>query len=284
MAGLKKRNGRRKKDAARRRRAAVFSVAALLLIFALGYLYRERIFAYGSSGNFTAPGDENRPPVAEEYPAEPEPPEEEPAEATPNEPLLPGDPYILIPVTKQTNLGDYKPDDLEQIPAELVRPEQRQYEYFLRKEVLAQLLLLWEDARAAGMELYINSAFRSYNTQDQLFRDNASRYGEDVASKFSARPGQSEHQLGTAVDFNSPGYYLTKAFGGAPEGCWLAENAHRYGFAMSYPADSQHITGYDYEPWHFRYIGVEAARRWKESGLVLCQFLEQLNESGGRFF
>ena len=89
----------------------------------------------------------------------------------------------------------------------------------------------------------------------------------DRASTFSARPGQSEHQLGTTLDFDSRG--------GKAGWDWLEENAHHYGFALSYP-DAQAITGYIEEPWHYRYIGVAAAREWKESGLVLCEYLKLL--------
>ena len=131
---------------------------------------------------------------------------------------------------------------------------------------LAQLKQMWCAAEADGVILTVTSAYRSYATQKQLFNDYAASHGEAEADTFSARPGQSEHQLGTTLDFNSKG--------GTDGWDWLAENAHNYGFAMSYPEDAREITGFIYEPWHYRYIGVAAAGEWKKSGLVLCQYLE----------
>ena len=127
-------------------------------------------------------------------------------------------------------------------------------------KALERLEKLYQAAEEDGITLDIRSAYRSYSTQKWLFNDYASRHGEEEANRFSARPGQSEHQLGTAVDFGGTSVDFTAAFGETDRGRWLAENAHKYGFALSYPQNKEHITGYIYEPWHFRYIGVEAAR------------------------
>lgn len=287
---LKKRKSRQSK----RKRKLILVVVALLFALAItGYSYRDFIFAamdkHVAAGLELPPTDaepvETEEPGGEDEAFEPADPAE-PGWTEEDLPPLPEPPpgellrikdgdYLLALVTRYTTLGDYEPSDLRQIPAEMIRPEQRQWQYYLRAEALEHLLLLLEDARGAGMELFINSAYRSYKTQDQLFRDYASRHGEEKANTFSARPGQSEHQLGTAVDFNSPASYMGQDFGNTPEGRWLAENAHRYGFALSYPEGATEITGYIYEPWHFRYIGVEAAAAWKESGMVLCEFLEK---------
>ena len=167
------------------------------------------------------------------------------------------------------------PTDLVPIPREMWYQE---YPFQLRKEAYIHLRAMWEDARAEGLNLAVCSAYRSYDTQRHLFNSYAAKYGEKEANRSSARPGQSEHQLGTTVDFavrGVPEAYLDEYFGETPEGIWLAENAYKYGFAMSYPQGTEEITGYIYEPWHFRYIGVKAAEEWKESGLILCQFLEQ---------
>ncbi|NLC51446.1 MAG: M15 family metallopeptidase [Firmicutes bacterium] len=182
--------------------------------------------------------------------------------------------YLLALVTKQTTLGDYAPTDLVPIPAEYIKPAQRQWKYYLRQEACENLIRMCEAAREEGVELFVISAYRSYETQERLFRDYAQRNGEEKANTFSARAGQSEHQLGTVVDFGGTSVDKTQAFADTQPGRWLAENAHRFGFAMSYPLDSQRITGYIYEPWHFRYIGEESALAWKESGQVLCVFLE----------
>jgi D-alanyl-D-alanine carboxypeptidase len=91
----------------------------------------------------------------------------------------------------------------------------------------------------------------------------------------SARPGHSEHQLGTTADISNAdvGYRLTEEFGETPAGRWLAENAWRYGFVLSYPEGAEAVTGYKYEPWHFRWVGEAAAAAVRDSGLTLHEWL-----------
>jgi len=179
--------------------------------------------------------------------------------------------YLLALVTKETTLrSDYAPTDLHSIPA-YMKPS---YSMKLRKEALEHLTDLWHAADADGVTLGIRSAYRSYSTQKGLFQDYASRHGEEKANRFSARAGQSEHQLGTTVDFGGTGVDFQAAYAQTPQGEWLAANAYKYGFAMSYSQNKEHITGYIFEPWHYRYIGVDAAREWKESGKTLKEYLE----------
>jgi D-alanyl-D-alanine carboxypeptidase len=179
--------------------------------------------------------------------------------------------YLLALVIKDTTLkSDYVPANLVAVPA-YMHPS---YNMQLRKEALEHLESLWQAAKADGVTLHIRSAYRSYNTQKGLFNDYASRYGEEQANRFSARPGQSEHQLGTAVDFGGTSVDFKADYGQTPQGLWLAANAYKYGFAMSYAEGKEHITGYIYEPWHYRYIGVDAAAEWKASGKTLKEFLE----------
>lgn len=179
--------------------------------------------------------------------------------------------YLLALVVKDTTLkSDYVPPDLQPVPAHM-KPA---YSMQLRAKALEHLEKLYQAAAGDGVELAIRSAYRSYSTQKGLFEDYASRYGEEEANRFSARPGQSEHQLGTAVDFGGTAVDFKAAYGETPQGQWLAENAWRFGFALSYPAGKEHITGYIFEPWHYRYIGVAAAAEWKNSGKTLKGFLE----------
>ena len=178
--------------------------------------------------------------------------------------------YLLALVTKETTLSeDYEPSDLEPIPS-YMKPF---YNMYLRAMALEMLKALWYSAREDGITLRIRSAYRSYSTQEGLFNDYASRHGEEEANRFSARPGQSEHQLGTTVDFGGTDVDLTADYAKTEQGRWLAEHAHRFGFALSYPEGKEHVTGYIYEPWHYRYIGVEAAHAWKDSGLTLKEYL-----------
>jgi len=201
-----------------------------------------------------------------------EPPADESADAI-DLPLLviaDGD-YLLALVVKDTTLrSDYVPPDLQPVPA-YMKPA---YSMQLRVRALEHLEQLYQAAADDGVELAIRSAYRSYSTQKGLFEDYASRYGVEEANRFSARPGQSEHQLGTAVDFGGTSVDFKAAYGETPQGQWLAENAWRFGFALSYPAGKEHVTGYIFEPWHYRYLGVDAAAEWRSSGKTLKEFLE----------
>ena len=279
------------------RKGTLIWIVVLLALLITGYHYRAHIYAFvdhfiagpPDGGTALPPTD---PEPEEEEPAEQEPePEdpageeaggEEPGEETEPGPLPEGElpqaadaDYLLVLVTKQMTLGRYTPSDLVAVPLELAAPGRENWGFQPRREACDQLAPMAADARAEGVALFVNSAYRSYDTQERLFWEYAAIHGEAEANTFSARPGQSEHQLGTAIDFGGTPYDFTDSFGETPAGIWLAQNAHRYGFAMSYPPSTQAITGYIYEPWHFRYIGVEAAAEWKESGLVLCQFLAQ---------
>lgn len=126
-----------------------------------------------------------------------------------------------------------------------------------------------------GIELAAVSGFRSYERQAAIFANAVQRKGEVEANRVSARPGQSEHQTGLAMDVSSAsvGYALVEAFGETVEGKWLAQNAPKYGFIIRYPKGKEHITGYRYEPWHLRYVGVEHAMKISQRGLTLEEYL-----------
>jgi LAS superfamily LD-carboxypeptidase LdcB len=131
------------------------------------------------------------------------------------------------------------------------------------------------DAYAAGNDIYARSAYRSYSEQAATYAYWVSVLGEEEASRISAKPGHSEHQLGTTVDLTDAtvGFDLVESFGTTASGQWLMANAHLYGFALSYPACCEATTGYAYEPWHWRFIGPAHAAAWKASGLTLVEYL-----------
>ncbi len=133
----------------------------------------------------------------------------------------------------------------------------------------AQLQVMFAAAKEQGLSFWVKSGYRSYVDQYIIYNDYVARDGVAAADRYSARPGHSEHQSGLAFDLNS----LTAAFADTPEGIWLAENCHKYGFIIRYPKDKEEITGYMYEPWHVRYLGVEKATEVYESGLCLEEFL-----------
>ncbi len=110
-------------------------------------------------------------------------------------------------------------------------------------------------AKKDGISIYNVSGYRSYNTQKDLYNGYVSRNGRTRADTFSARPGTSEHQTGLATDINS----VSDSFANTKAYKWLIANSYKYGFILRYPKGKEFITGYKYEPWHFRYVGKETA-------------------------
>lgn len=123
-------------------------------------------------------------------------------------------------------------------------------------------------------EIIAFSGFRSYNYQKKLYNSSVEKDGEEYAQRYSAKPGHSEHQTGLAFDLGGQmKYWLEVEFEDTEEGIWLRENGHRFGFILRYPKDKEHITGYMYEPWHFRYVGEEHASKIYEKGITLEEYL-----------
>ena len=133
----------------------------------------------------------------------------------------------------------------------------------------AALQEMFNAAAAEGFNLFVKSGFRSYSTQKSLYNSYVRRDGAAAADRYSARPGYSEHQTGLAFDINK----ATSSFAGTPEAKWLADNCYKYGFIIRYPEGKEAITGYIYEPWHIRYLGIETATEVYNSGLCLEEFL-----------
>lgn len=146
----------------------------------------------------------------------------------------------------------------------------------IRAIIMDDLRALATAAKAEGLDLSIVSSYRSYQTQVSTYQywvnyNGGGAAGIAAADTVSARPGHSQHQLGTAIDFStgSVGDSVGSAFNTTPEAIWLANNAWKYGFVISYPAGHEATTGYAYEGWHYRYIGVANAAEWKASGEIL---------------
>jgi D-alanyl-D-alanine carboxypeptidase len=171
---------------------------------------------------------------------------------------------------------NYEPDDLVPLIKNGIRAKHSSLQ--LRKIVVPHLKAMFDAAEAAGYKLMVFSAYRSYKTQQRLYAYWVNTLGKEEADRSSARPGHSEHQLGTTVDVTAVNLKgdVFDNFGKSPAGKWLAENAYKYGFVMSYPPDSEPITGYKYEPWHFRYLGMRIAKIIKEQDLIPPQYLRYL--------
>ncbi|MDP9412349.1 MAG: M15 family metallopeptidase [Actinomycetota bacterium] len=169
---------------------------------------------------------------------------------------------------------DYVPEDLVSLPANGV-PTLGGREMLLRREAAEQLKGLVSAAAADGEELVVASAFRSYAEQQVSYGRLRSIYGAG-ANAMSATPGHSQHQLGTAVDFTNAAaaYQVKRRFGFTSASVWLRRHAPEYGFVLAYPPGRDQ-SGYRWEPWHYRYLGVHNAERLEQSGLGLQGFLER---------
>ena len=169
----------------------------------------------------------------------------------------------------------YTPRDLVSVSRANIRGSGK-----VRKIMIADLKAMAKASRRAGKPLAVRSAHRSYAYQAALFSSYVRTHGYAKAITFSARPGHSEHQLGTTVDFTTaPSVPLTTRFGDSPPGKWIAKNGWKYGFIMSYPKGKKSASCYSYEPWHWRYFGRDMARRIHDSGQVPRRYLYENFES-----
>jgi zinc D-Ala-D-Ala carboxypeptidase len=151
--------------------------------------------------------------------------------------------------------------------------------YLIRSLMANDLRAMAADARAAGAPIRLVSGYRSYAQQQATFDYWVSVGGYEQALRTSARAGHSEHQLGTSIDVTSEGGAAPWEYAdwaATPAGTWMAANAWRYGFVMSYPRGAFDLTCYDYEPWHYRYVGRDLASRIVASGRTPRQVLWEL--------
>lgn len=137
----------------------------------------------------------------------------------------------------------------------------------LTKETSVAFEQMKNDAAKEGINLKVISGYRSYSHQNSIYNNYVKRDGKKEADRYSARPGHSEHQTGLAFDVNS----LEQSFGATKAGIWLSENCYKYGFVLRYPKGKENITGYMYEPWHFRYIGSEAKNLYNNGSWITLE-------------
>jgi len=165
---------------------------------------------------------------------------------------------------------DYIPNSLK-IPNVSTRTDKSNDERSVRSELETPLIDMFAAANAYSYQLMIGSGYRSAALQKIYYDSLASSVGETAANQAIALPGQSEHQTGLAVDIStiSRNCYLDNCFADTSDGKWLVENSYKFGFILRYPEDKVAITGYQYESWHFRYVGIDLATALHDSKLTL---------------
>lgn len=180
----------------------------------------------------------------------------------------------LLNIGQEVGLSDstYIPKDLRELNME----SSTKKGICLTKETADAFLSMVSAGKDDKKSIKASSGFRSYEYQKNLLT-NAIKSGQKDASVSIAKAGYSEHQLGTAIDITGASINYDSASGSfdkTPEDLWLKENAYLYGFIQSYPKNKDDITGYKYEPWHYRYIGILNAKEIKDSGLTITEFLK----------
>lgn len=168
---------------------------------------------------------------------------------------------LLVLVNKEQGLSaEDNPADLVELDKykEILTLSRRGHR--LRKIVMPALLAMNEAAEQEGLRLMISSTYRSYEYQEGLFSRYAEKDGVEAAERYSARPGKSQHQLGTVMDFGS----IDESFAITPEGIWVKKYAGDFGFSLSYPQGQEEYTGYMWESWHFRYITIPGSEMEQE--------------------
>ena len=181
----------------------------------------------------------------------------------------------LILVNKYHELKeDYTPNEVTSISLKYAYPDNK-----LAKDVLEAYQNMWNKAKEDGITLIATSAYRTYQSQEKVY-NSFLKNGEEYADSYAARPGFSEHQTGLSVDIF--GYGTTKkTFEDSPSYSWLQENAHKFGFILRYPKNKEYLTGYNYEAWHYRYIGVKDATKLKNENITFDEYYAYYIENEG---
>ncbi|NLA15760.1 MAG: M15 family metallopeptidase [Bacteroidales bacterium] len=165
-------------------------------------------------------------------------------------------PYDLVPIEEKYNKGVMN---------------------LLRQEAAAAFSRMCSRAAKDSIVLWSRSAYRSDTVQKQLYENAVERRGKEQAERHTAKPGYSEHQTGLTIDINS----THSSFGKTREADWLRQHAHLFGFIERYPQHKENITGYSYEPWHYRYVGTEVATYIVENNLTLEEYHERNGKHSG---
>ena len=181
--------------------------------------------------------------------------------------------YTVL-INKEYGLpSDYIPPDLV-IPDITFSFSGYKEKKLMRKEAADALASLFQAAKDENLTIYGVSGYRSYDRQLSIYNENVEKYGEEETNLFSAKAGHSEHQSGLSIDVSTKSIHnrLDETFAATPEGKFIKNHAHEYGFIVRYPKDKSEITGYSYEPWHIRYVGIDLATYLYENNLSLEEY------------
>ena len=180
--------------------------------------------------------------------------------------------YLML-VNKENTLSlKYEPKNLTKVNIDFLS-DSADEEKYMDKEAAMSIEELFKTAKSEGINLIGTSAYRSYKTQVKIMNKNIKEKGLDYANNYVALPGKSEHQTGLAIDVTNEARCFDKT---SLEAQWLANNAYRFGFILRYPEGKENITGYNYEPWHVRYVGKEAAKEIYDKNITLEEYLNKI--------
>lgn len=183
---------------------------------------------------------------------------------------------LWVIVNKQRPLPEtYRPANLQQ-PNVRLNSQKTADEVSLRNDAIEPLQALFTAAQSEGLALMLASGFRSVELQTTYYNSLVRSLGQTEADRVSAKPGTSEHQTGLALDIApaSRHCYIENCFATTAEGIWLAAHAHTYGFILRYPQNKEAVTGYAYEPWHFRYVGTDLAAELYAQAKTMEEFFD----------
>jgi D-alanyl-D-alanine carboxypeptidase len=189
--------------------------------------------------------------------------------------------WVVVNKQHQLNPKTYAPENLV-VPNIPLRSNITSTEKYVRSDMASALEALVKGATADGVHLNLQSGYRSYNFQVTLYNGYVKQQGQAAADRQSARAGFSEHQTGLAADLggtSQPACNVAQCFANTVEGKWLAANAYKYGFIIRYTADKEATTGYEYEPWHIRYVGTDLSAELHTTGIETLE--EFFNITGG---
>jgi D-alanyl-D-alanine carboxypeptidase len=261
----------------RRRRALIITAAMVAAVLSIGAVVAGTVSGGAAAGPSASTPVTSPPAEVSATPAQPARPAPEatpaPAPAPTFDPSAnsiddPASTWVVVNKTRPLTPTDFIPADLVEVPVPFANPPRMHVE-----ASDATVLLFAAFTAETGLQLQSQSAYRDFAAQTRIYDLDITSLGQAGADLSTARPGTSEHQTGLTIDISAlPGQCsLSACFGDTPHGQWLALNAWRFGFLLRYPADKVQVTGYEYEPWHFRYVGTALSEELHSTGVTTLE-------------